>query len=74
MCIEESSLEASSRRPDRDTPTLVKLEFGVGGLYWYTSWSPLISHSLTYRNNNKKGSDTGATYSLVLATGDEGEA
>ena len=33
MWMVESSLEASTSLPDRDTPTLVKLELGVGGLY-----------------------------------------
>ena len=46
MWMVESSLEASSSRPDSEVATLVKLEFGVGGLYCLISWSPRISHNL----------------------------
>ena len=48
MWIVESSLAANRSRPDRETPTLVKLALVLGGgRYWWTSWSPLMSQSLT---------------------------
>ena len=47
MWMVESSLAARRTRPDRETPTLVKLDLEDGGEYWQISWSPLMSHSLT---------------------------
>jgi hypothetical protein len=35
--MDESSLEQNKRRPDTERPVEVKLEFGVGGLYWDNS-------------------------------------
>ena len=42
-----SSLEARISRPESETPTLVKLELGVGGLYCAISCHPVKHIYLT---------------------------
>jgi hypothetical protein len=52
MWIAESSLEAKRILPERETPTLVKLELGVGGVYCASSWSPRTSHRRTWAQHH----------------------